>query len=277
MRGAAPAKNEPQDTGSGWRRSLNIIALLADRGPAGRLLRRALPTAIILIGLSGFIIFLGHRAGLVGIAVGAGIFATANGIIIVVAVFWSALLLEGEYRKRRQLQEEIRHHALHDSLTGLANRGFFMDQLARRGALADRRTSAPFAVCSLEIDDFERISGRLGREAGNRILVRVGDIVRDCVRASDLVARLDDGKFGILLEEIADAKDIQVLAQRIVSSVPRVLAELEPDIPVNVSIGIVLKSSGRELPGDMLRDADMALLQAKNRGPGRFELTAFAR
>ncbi len=250
--------------------------LLSDRGPAGRLLRRTLPAAIILIGLSGLIVLFGHRAGLVGIAVGAGIFAAANGLIVAVVIFRTALLLEGEYRKRRQMQEEIRHHSLHDSLTGLANRGFFMDQLARRGALANRRTSAPFAVCSLEIDDFERIGGRLGREASNRILVRVGDIIRDCVRASDLVARLDDGRFAILLEEIADAKDIQILAQRIVSSVPRVLAELEPDIPVNVSIGIVLKSSGQDLPGEMLRDADAALIQAKNRGPGGFELTAFA-
>jgi len=172
-----------------------------------------------------------------------------------------------EQLRRSVMQEHIQHHSLADSLTGLANRGFFLEQLARRAALADRRTSVPFAVCCLEIDGFDRINEVSGEEVGNQILVKVGDIVRDCVRASDLVARLDGAKFGILLEEIADAKDIQILAQRIVSTVPHTLADSGTDTPVNVSIGIVVQSSGQELPSDMIREADAALLQAKRGGP----------
>jgi diguanylate cyclase (GGDEF)-like protein len=240
------------------------------------MLRSLLPAAIAIIVISGFAALIGQRAGLVGIAVGAGLFAIANAAVVTVAIVWLGLLLKAEHSRRREMQDQLLHHSLHDSLTGLANRGFFMDQLARRAALADRRTSLPFAVCSLVIDGFEHINEQLGHEAGNRILIKVGDVVRDCVRASDLVARIDSDKFGILLEEIADAKDVQVLAQRIVSSVPRALAEMGTEVPVNVSIGIVLKSSGRDLPGDMIRDADAALLEAKKRGAGRFELTAFA-
>jgi len=97
------------------------------------------------------------------------------------------------------------------------------------------------------------------------------------VRASDLVARLDGDKFGILLEEIADARDIDVLAQRIVSAVPAALEELAVGAPpITVSIGVVMKSSGQDRPGEMLREADAALQVAKRHGPGRFELTAFA-
>jgi len=252
-----------------------IVALATGEGPARRLLRVALPVALILIGLSGLAALGGHRIGLVGIAVGAGLFAVANGVVVVVAIYWSAWQINAEYLSRRRVEAEIQQYALHDPLTGLANRGFFFDQLARRTALAGRRTSVPFAVCSLELDGFSRLNEQFGREAGNRILVKVADVVRECVRASDLVARLDSDKFGILLEEIADAKDVNLLAQRIVSSVPPALAGIA-DVPISVSIGIVLKTSGHDLPGDMLREADAALALAKKRGPGRFELTAFA-
>jgi diguanylate cyclase (GGDEF)-like protein len=252
-----------------------VIGLVTDTGPAGRMLRRILPIALILIGFSGVAALGGHRLGLVGIAVGAGLFAIANGVIVVVAIYWSAWLLHAEYTSRRRTQVEIEQNSLHDPLTGLGNRGFFIDQLARRAALADRRTSVPFAVCCLDLDGFKRFNEQFGREAGNLVLVKMGEVIRDCVRASDLVARLDGDKFGILLEEIADAKDVNILAQRIVSSVPKALAEIA-DAPISVSIGIILKTSGHDLPGDMLREADAALLLAKKRGPGRFELTAFA-
>jgi diguanylate cyclase (GGDEF)-like protein len=252
-----------------------IFALATGQGPARRLLRIVLPAALILIGLSGLAALGGHRLGLVGIAVGAGLFALATVMIVTATITWSAWQLNAESIERRRVQGEIQLHALRDPLTGLANRGFFFDQLARRAALAGRRTSVPFAVCSLELDGFARLVEQFGRDAGNRILVKVAEVVRECVRASDLVARLDGDHFGILLEEIADAKDVNLLAQRIVSSVPRALAEIA-DAPISVSIGIVLKTSGHDLPGDMLREADAALTLAKKRGPGRFELTAFA-
>src|SRR6185312_9998286 len=142
----------------------------------------------------------------------------------------------------------------------------FMEQLSRRAALADRRTSAPFAVCSLELAGIGEAARQLGEGAGNRMLVKAGDVIRDCVRASDLVARLDGDRFGILLEEIADARDIDILAERIMASVPAALEELARDAPpITVSIGVVLKSSGQDDPGEMLREADAALQVAKRR------------
>jgi diguanylate cyclase (GGDEF)-like protein len=237
------------------------------------MLRRVLPGALIPIGLAGGAVLAGNRFGYIGIAAGVGIFAFANGMIVFAAIFWSAWLLRVEYASRRRTQNHMENFALHDSLTGLANRNFFYDQLARRAALADRRTSVPFAICSLELDGFERVKQQLGVERSNRILVKVADVVRECLRASDLVARLDGDSFGILLEEITDAKDVRILAQRIVSSVPAALAEMA-DAPITVNLGIVLETTGDHLPGDMVREADAALVTAKKRGPGRFELTA---
>jgi diguanylate cyclase (GGDEF)-like protein len=252
-----------------------LFAIAAGEGPARHLLRSILPAALILIGLIGLAALGGHRLGLLGIAVGASLFTLATAGTVAVVIGWSAWLLNAEHVERCRVQAEIELHALHDPLTGLANRGFFFDQLARRAALAGRRTSVPFAVCSLKLDGFARLVEQFGREAGNGILLKVAEVLRECVRASDLVARLDGDHFGILLEEIADAKDVNLLAQRIVSSVPRALVE-SADAPISVSIGIVLKTSGHDLPGEMLREADAALSAAKKRGPGRFELTAFA-
>jgi diguanylate cyclase (GGDEF)-like protein len=257
-----------------WGTFRAAAALIADKGPAGRMLRIVLPIAILVIGLSAPALYVVHRLGYVGTAVGVALFGVLNLAIIFTAMLRGAWLLHGEYAVRRRLQDEMQSHSLHDSLTGLANRGFFMDQLARRAALADRRTSLPFAVCSLELDGLDR-AGQ-DAETRNRILVKAADVIRDCVRASDMVARLSDGKFGILLEEIADARDIDRLAERIVSSVPRALEDLGAGTPITVSIGAILKTSGHDRPGEMLREADAALQVAKRRGPGRFELTAFA-
>ena len=237
--------------------------------------RLLLPGAVAAIGIAGLAAYAGHRLGFLGITVGAALFAVVNAAIAVGSIVWTALALQTEAAERRRLQEQLERQSLQDAVTGLANRGLFLDQLSRRAALAGRRTSVSFAVCSIEIDDFARIGEQLGRSAADRILADVGALIRDCVRASDVVARLDEGRFGVLLEEIADARDIHVLAERIVSTVPRTLAEMGTDTPVNVSIGIALKSSGVQSPEEMLRDADAALVSAKKSGPGRFELIAY--
>jgi diguanylate cyclase (GGDEF)-like protein len=259
-----------------WGTLKAAVGLVADKGPAGRMLRIVLPAALLIVGLSAPALYAAHRLGFVGTAIGVALFGVINLTVVVAAALRGAWLLQGEHAAGRQLRDEILNQSLHDTLTGLANRDFFMDQLARRAALADRRTSTPFAVCSLELAGVDRINEQMGQEAGNRILVAAADVIRDCVRASDMVARLDGNKFGILLQEIADAKDIDILAQRIVSSVPPALAGLTDGAPITVSIGVILKTSGYDQPSDMLREADAALQVAKRRGPGRFELTAFA-
>lgn len=253
------------------------IALIGDKGPAGRLLRLVLPASALTVGISGPAIYGAHKLHYVGVAEGVALFGAITVLLIFAAALRGAWLLNTEHAVLERLRAEVQSHALHDPQTGLANRGHFMDQLARRAALADRRTSAPFAVCSLELNGIGAAARMLGEGAGDRILARAGDVIRDCVRASDLVARLDEDKFGILLEEIADPRDVDILAERIVSAVPPALEELAVDAPpITVSIGVVMKNSGQDRPGEMLREADAALQLAKRRGPGSFELTAFA-
>jgi diguanylate cyclase (GGDEF)-like protein len=277
LNASLPARDEAPRPALGlWGPLIASVRLIGDKGPAGRLLRLILPLSVVTVGISGPALYAAHELRYVGIAEGVALFAAITVLLIFASALRAAWLLNAEHRALSRLRAEVQSHALHDPQTGLVNRGQFMEQLARRAALADRRTSAPFAVCSLELEGIGEVVGRLGESAGNRILAKAADVIRDCVRASDLVARLEGGKFGILLEEIADARDIDILAQRIVSSVPPALAELAAGVqPVTVSIGIVTKSSGQDRPGEMLREADAALQVAKRRGPGRFELTAF--
>ncbi len=249
--------------------------LFNDPGPAGTLIRIILPGVIAIVVVSGIAAYAAHRLGYLGLATGPALFAAINLATVTGALVWCARKLQAEASERRRLEVQLRGQSLQDALPGLANRNAFMEQLARRAALAGRRTSIPFAVCSVEIDGFARLNEQLGEEEAQRILANVGGLIRDCVRASYAVARLGDGRLGILLEEIADPKDVHLLAERIVSMVPKALAGTGTGAPVNVSIGIALISSADQSPEEMLRDADKALMNARGHGPGRFELIAY--
>ena len=278
LNASLPARDKAPRPGLGfWGTLMASVALIGDKGPAGRLLRLILPISVLTLGISGLAIYAAGKLGYIGTAEGVALFGVITVLLIFAAALRAAWVLNAGHVALNRLRTEVQSQALQDPQTGLANRSHFMDQLARRAALADRRTSAPFAVCSLELDGIGEAAQLLGEGAGNRILAKAGDLIRECVRASDLVARLDGDRFAILLEEIADARDIDILAERIMSSVPPVLEEFAAGAPpITVSIGVVMKNSGQDRPGEMLREADAALQVAKRRGPGRFELTAFA-
>ena len=205
--------------------------------------------------------------------VAAFLYGLGNLATGVLAVQWCVQRLKTVNQSFLRLKDEVEHHGLHDSLTGLANRGFFMDQLVRRTALAERRSHATFAVFCLDIEGFRQISERLDRGAADRVLVKVGDVLRSCVRSSDLVARMGGDSFAILIEELAEPRDVAILAQRIQSAVPEAVAQLEADFPVSVNIGIAFKSPAHSHAGDILREADQALRLAKSSGPGHYQLT----
>jgi diguanylate cyclase (GGDEF)-like protein len=275
---ALPPRDDKSRPALGWWRTLKAyFALIGDKGPAGRMLRLMLPAATLTVGISGLAILAAHRFQFLGTAAGLALFGVIAIILLLAAVLRCAWLLHAEHAALARLRGDMRNQALQDPDTDLANRTYFMDQLARRAALADRRTSMPFAVCSLELDGIGKAAAQSGEGTGRRLLAKTADVIRDCLRASDLVARLEGDKFGILLQEIADARDVDILARRIVAAIPPALADLAAGAPqIAVSIGIVMKSSGQDQPGDMMREADAALRVAKRRGPGRFELTAFA-
>ncbi len=164
--------------------------------------------------------------------------------------------------EREALQGKLEHQALHDPLTGLANRALFSDRLEHAISRAERLRGRP-ALMMLDLDDFKSINDNLGHEAGDALLISIADCLRSCTRPSDTVARLGGDEFAVLLEETPDTHAAIEVAERILAAVskPHLLGEEKKS--VGISIGISVESSGETLD-ILLHNADIALYAAKS-------------
>lgn len=172
---------------------------------------------------------------------------------------------------RIKAQAQLQHDALHDALTGLPNRQLLVQRLD--GALQQcRNSSRPFALLFLDLDSFKLINDSLGHLSGDWLLVAVAQQLQAIVRPTDLVARLGGDEFVILLEHLDTIRDAIAVAKRIFTTfaTPHVLEGRE--VFVSTSIGIVLGTAEYDRGSDLLRDADLALYRAKDRGRGRYEI-----
>jgi len=172
--------------------------------------------------------------------------------------------------ERRELERNLRRLAYTDALTGLPNRALFYDRLGQALVMA-RRRSAPLAVLFLDLDRFKNINDSFGHEIGDQMLASVARRLRDCLREEDTLARLGGDEFGALLPEIADPRDIRLVADKLLAALtaPEVIGNYE--LAVDVSIGVALfPQDGRNIQR-LLRSADAAMYRAKARGGGRVE------
>jgi diguanylate cyclase (GGDEF)-like protein/PAS domain S-box-containing protein len=173
-----------------------------------------------------------------------------------------------EITERKALEEQLKHQALHDGLTGLPNRVLFLDRLGHALARLGRRDSSA-AVLFLDLDDFKVDNDSLGHEAGDTLLVEVAGRLKDCLREEDTIARLGGDEFTVLLEEVADASEASVVAERIVRAFGRPFDVAGREVFASCSVGIALSASGRRRPQELLRDADVAMYRAKAGGKAR--------
>ena len=165
---------------------------------------------------------------------------------------------------RRELEERIAHQALHDALTNLPNRTLFVDRLEQALARATRR-GEQLAVLFLDLDNFKYVNDSLGHEAGDELLVGVSGRVVSCLRPGDTAARLGGDEFVVLLEDVRDARDAGLVATRIADALraPFVVDGLE--IFASTSVGVAMGGPD-DRPGDLLKNADLAMYRAKEEG-----------
>ncbi len=163
-------------------------------------------------------------------------------------------------------EQEINHLAHHDHLTGLPNRFMLLKKL--REALLRPHTAASVAVHCLDLDHFKDVNDTLGHQAGDRLLVEAGKRLRASVKAGDVVARLGGDEFTVLQYGVRSHSDIEALAGRIVRTMAEPFFVQETRINVGASVG-VSTYEGQE-PAGMMRDADVALYEAKKCGRGRY-------
>lgn len=171
-----------------------------------------------------------------------------------------------EITGRKLIEEQLLHDALHDSLTGLANRTLFLDRLAHRLARwrADRHRE--FAVLFLDLDRFKMINDSMGHLIGDQLLMELGRRFRGAVSPAHTLARLGGDEFTILLEEVRDAGEATSVAARIAEVVQAPVRLGEQDVYPTVSIGIALSTANYQDSIAMLRDADAAMYRAKAQG-----------
>ncbi|HET9653720.1 MAG TPA: EAL domain-containing protein [Kineosporiaceae bacterium] len=173
--------------------------------------------------------------------------------------------LLAEIAEREQL---LQHQALHDHLTGLANRALFTDRLDHALTLAprDRR---PLAVLFLDLDDFKLVNDSLGHAVGDALLVRVAERLRGTLRESDTVARLGGDEFAVLVEDSeAPAENAERLAEAFAQ--PFVFGDHSLQVRASIGLAVVDGGAHRLGAGELLKRADLAMYSAKHRGKGRF-------
>ena len=170
--------------------------------------------------------------------------------------------------------QELRHQALHDGLTGLPNRALIMDRVEQALARA-RRHDGPVAVMFLDLDGFKDVNDSSGHDAGDQLLRAVGDRLTGVLRDSDTVGRLGGDEFVVVAEGDSLNAGPEVIAERIhdVLAAPfHVGADHEITVHSAASIGIAIGM--RTSAGALVRDADIALYEAKRAGKGGFVVFA---
>jgi diguanylate cyclase (GGDEF)-like protein len=174
--------------------------------------------------------------------------------------------LQGEIEERKTAEARLLHDAFHDALTGLPNRALLLDRLKHVIEAGRRTPGQRFAVLFLDLDRFKVINDTLGHLVGDHLLVGVGQRIEACLRPGDTVARFGGDEFGVLLEEIAEPGDALLVAERIVGALSRPIAVDGHELYVTTSIGVALRRDEHERPEQLLRDADIAMYQAKQKG-----------
>ncbi len=177
--------------------------------------------------------------------------------------------LLGAKAELERVNERLQHDALHDALTGLPNRAFLCGRLER--ALAE---GADFALLYLDLDRFKVVNDSLGHDAGDALLVTVGERLRASLRPGDLAARLGGDEFVLLLTDVGLAEAEEV-AQRLQRELRRPFPVAGHEFYTTASVGIVVGGAAPDLvhasppygsPAEVLQDADLAMYRAKAQG-----------
>jgi diguanylate cyclase (GGDEF)-like protein/PAS domain S-box-containing protein len=164
--------------------------------------------------------------------------------------------------ERMAAEEEINHLAHHDHLTGLPNRFMLLKKL--REALLTPQSASTVAVHCLDLDHFKDVNDTLGHQAGDKLLIAVGKRLRRSIKSGDILARLGGDEFTILQYGVRQPSDMDALASRIVETMNESFQIGEHSVSVGVSVGVATYN-GQE-PSELMRDADVALYEAKRSG-----------
>jgi diguanylate cyclase (GGDEF)-like protein/PAS domain S-box-containing protein len=166
--------------------------------------------------------------------------------------------------EQHQLEEELKHRAFHDALTGLPNRLLFQDRAAR-GLVATRRGGTTAGVLFVDLDDFKVVNDTMGHSVGDELLVAAGTRLSSVVRDCDMAARLGGDEFAVLVEGVADSAAVDAFAERIVQAFGEPFALTDGSVLSTATVGVATTEESADVD-ELLRHADLALYAAKAAG-----------
>ncbi|MEM8832210.1 MAG: EAL domain-containing protein [Cyanobacteria bacterium P01_G01_bin.19] len=181
-------------------------------------------------------------------------------------------VLREEIIQRYQLEEKLRHDALHDSLTGLPNRSLFMQEIKTCLHNAIANPQKQFAILFIDLDRFKIINDSLGHLAGDELLIACARRLTNCIGADTVLARLGGDEFTILIRDVERVEDAVAIAEKVLNEFASPFNLGSRNLSITVSIGIVLGNGEYCQEIDLLRDADTALYRAKELGKARYEI-----
>ena len=174
---------------------------------------------------------------------------------------------------RKRSEERIAYLATHDGLTGLPNRSMF-SSLLNVAIAAARRYERRFAVIFVDLDRFKLINDTLGHEAGDNLLKDVATRLNACLRASDVVARLGGDEFVVLVQEIHDEQQAEVVARKVLGALVKPVILSGQECRVTASLGICMYPRDAEDEQSLMKNADIAMYQAKAAGKNNYRFHA---
>jgi diguanylate cyclase (GGDEF)-like protein len=178
--------------------------------------------------------------------------------------------LEQENAERQTAQAMLEHMAWHDPLTDLPNRAWLMGQLQMLFEKAQQETTYQFAVLFLDCDRFKVVNDSLGHIVGDRLLNHVAQRIKNCLPQNAKVARFGGDEFIILLEPISHLDEAKILAEKIQKELVAPLYIEPHEMFISASIGIAMSDREAKHPEDLVRNADLAMYQAKTLGKARY-------
>jgi len=196
------------------------------------------------------------------------------------------VIVNRDITERKRAEEQLEHNRLHDPLTGLPNRGLFLDRLRQLFLRAQRDPAQPYALLLTNVDHFKVFNESMGTAAGDEILREMARRIGASLRQADTIAhhgsgelspepmlsRLGGDEFTLLLDGVGDPSDALRIAKRIQAAVAEPLFVKSREVRASLSVGIALSVPGHGQPEELLKDADAAMRRAKALGGSRCEV-----
>lgn len=178
---------------------------------------------------------------------------------------------QSDVTDRRRAEERLVHDALHDALTGLANRTLMADRLGQALARQKRNPAMGFALAALNLDRFRVVNESLGHTVGDELLLAVSRRLENQLQPGDTVARLGADDFAVLMEDTGDEAAARERAQGIQRAIGQTYRLGGREVFTSASVGIVMGGAEHQSVADILRNAELALSRAKKEGKGGTE------